>query len=102
MRRRKYYILKDKIPIVVDDLFEWAKNMGDISNTVVKKTVIGETEVSTVFLGVDYQCFNGPPLLFETMIFGGEFDQDVVRCSTWEQAEEQHRDRVYKLTGLET
>jgi hypothetical protein len=48
-------------------------------------------EVSTVFLGLDHAWGKGPPMLFETMIFGGEHDQYQERCSTWEQAEEMHR-----------
>jgi hypothetical protein len=46
--------------------------------------------VSTVFLGLDHRLFgDGPPLIFETMIFP---DCDwCERCSTWTQAEAQHR-----------
>lgn len=36
--------------------------------------------------------FDGPPILFETMIFGGEHDQYQERCSTWEQARKAHPD----------
>ena len=50
---------------------------------------------STVFLGLDHRFIDdGPPLLFETMIFGGDGDKDQWRCSTWEQAEAQHRRAV--------
>ena len=49
--------------------------------------------ISTVFLGIDHSHFReGPPMLFETMIFGGGdmLDIDCRSCSTWEEAEQQH------------
>ncbi len=101
MPRPIHYILKNKTPIAVDSTLQWAEWFGT-SDRIVKQTTVGETEVSTIFLGIDHQHFNGPPLLFETMVFGGKFDQDMDRCSTWEQAKEQHRDMVYKVTVFET
>jgi hypothetical protein len=53
--------------------------------------------VSTVFLGLDHSFGRGPPLLFETMIFGGPRDQDMRRYSTWEDAERGHRELVAEL-----
>jgi hypothetical protein len=47
--------------------------------------------VSTVFLGIDHNFGNGPPLLFETMVFGGEYDGYCKRYSTWEEAEGGHK-----------
>lgn len=47
-------------------------------------------KVSTVFLGLDHSWGDGPPLLFETMEFGGPRDGDCDRCSTWDEAEAQH------------
>lgn len=60
------------------------------NDRVVAKTEIGDTLVSTVFLGIDHQFGSGPPLIFETMIFGGEYDQYQVRSSTWSEAESEH------------
>ena len=37
---------------------------------------------------------HGPPLLFETMLFGLIMDQSCWRCSTWEEAERQHAEVV--------
>lgn len=57
-------------------------------------TQVGGILVSTVFLGMDFQCNpSGPPLLWETMIFGGEEDLAGRRCSTESEAREQH-DRI--------
>jgi hypothetical protein len=46
--------------------------------------------VSTVFLVMNHNHFGGPPILFETMVFGGPMDQEQRRCSTWAEAEAQH------------
>lgn len=57
--------------------------------------------VSTVFLFIDHNHFNvGPPLVFETMIFGGKHDQYQTRCSTWEDAVKMHQKGVRKTCEL--
>lgn len=51
-----------------------------------------EVLVSTVFLMVDHNYFdNGPPILFETMIFGGLHDEYQVRYRTKDEALQGHR-----------
>jgi hypothetical protein len=42
---------------------------------------IGESRISTVFLGIDHSFHGGPPILWETMIFGGPLDCEQDRCS---------------------
>jgi hypothetical protein len=88
-----HYILDGKRPARVDFL-HWAIWWKSADRTV-NKTTVGEIEVSTVFLGLDHQFGEGPPLLFETMIFGGERDNDQWRYSTWREAEKGH-DKVVK------
>jgi hypothetical protein len=46
--------------------------------------------VSTVFLGLDHSWDADPPLLFETMVFGGEHSELMYRYSTYQQAEQGH------------
>ena len=46
--------------------------------------------VSTVFLGLDHNYFGGRPILFETMIFGGNRDQYQERYHTWDEAKIGH------------
>jgi hypothetical protein len=56
---------------------------------------IGDVEVSTVWLGIDHAfTLGGPPVIYETMIFGGEFDQDMLRCRTEDVALHNHREAV--------
>lgn len=51
--------------------------------------------VSTVFLGLDHSFMSKTPLLFETMIFGGDESEEYQeRYSTWKQAEEGHQKAV--------
>ncbi len=40
-----------------------------------RKTNVGEAEVSTVWLGINHNWGDGPPLIWETMIFGGEYNE---------------------------
>ena len=84
----EHYILKDRKPVAVD-LMTWANFLSE-ENRRVAWTENGDVHVSTVFLGLNHQFGDGPPLLFETMIFGGEHDQYQDRCSTWDEAEAMH------------
>jgi hypothetical protein len=85
------YILDGRNPIPCADFMTGARWF-QTSDRHVAKTDFGDVRVSTVFLGFDRSFGQGPPLLFETMIFGGSFDQDKYqeRCSTWDEAEAQH------------
>lgn len=87
------FILVGHEPKEVHDLLEWA-NWYETAERHVALTQVGDKRVSTVFLGLDHRYGEGPPLLFETMIFDGKGDSYQERCSTWEQAEEQHRKAV--------
>lgn len=86
-----WYVLKDKVPILVDDIEEWAKIFeGDDLRRVASTHLKGDIHVSTVFLGLDHQWGDGPPLLFETMIFGGKHNDYQERYPTWTDAEAGH------------
>ena len=87
------YILDGKTPVLCDDLLTWAKWF-ETANRHVAKTEIGDVRISTVFLGLDHSWVGGPPLLFETLVFGGELDQEQERYSTWDEAEEGHKRMV--------
>jgi hypothetical protein len=104
------YILKGKIPVPCEDLLTWGRWLEDSQQRVVKQEDVGPFWVSTVFLGLDHNWGDGPPLLFETMIFrdvteadrrrrGGPKhvsvdDAPMWRTSTWELALEQHQEAV--------
>ena len=50
------------------------------------------TLISTVFLGIDhsFKCDDDNPVLFETMIFGGQFDGYQWRHLDWNKAAAEH------------
>ena len=95
---RGYYILKNKKAVQVNNLTEWATQFGKQNKRVAKDTING-VDISTMFLGLDHQYGKGKPLLFETMVFGGELDQKQERYSTWEEAEIGHKIMIKKVKG---
>ncbi len=90
------YILDGHEVVACIDLLEWA-GWFEKADRHVTKTMIGDIRVSTVFLGLDHNYGDGAPVLFETMIFGGKFDQEMWRYSTWEEAEKGHEKAVEKV-----
>jgi hypothetical protein len=62
----------------------------------------GEVMVSTVLLGLDHNYSQvGPPIIFETMIFGLEELEDYQeRYATEEEALEGHNRAVEKVKGI--
>ena len=86
------YILNDKHEAVLEsDVTKWGAWM-EKRERHVGNTYIGDTRVSTVFLGIDHAFGGGEPLLFETMVFGNDSHSEsyMERCSTWEEAGVQH------------
>jgi hypothetical protein len=95
-----HYILDGRTPVPTD-MMTWAKWF-ETADRTVSKTQIGEWEVSTVFLGLDHAFGDGPPLLFETLVFGGPLDSNMVRYSTWDQAEAGHAEMVNRVKAALT
>ena len=78
----------------------WARFFDNPQSRRVKHVKIFRTRISTVFLGLDHSWGDGPPLLFETMIFGGKHDGYKTRCSTWAEALEMHKKACLIVLGL--
>jgi hypothetical protein len=57
--------------------------------------------VSTVWLGINHRYGDGPPLIFETMVFGegSMLDLACARYSTEQEAREGHRAMVLLVTA---
>jgi hypothetical protein len=67
----------------------------------VKETDLPDYWVSTVFLGLDHQYGDGPPLVFETMVFNRTGESDLCqRYSSWDDAVTGHDAVVSRLTRL--
>ena len=91
------YILEGKTVVECSDLLTWARWFEDADRGVAKD-IINDVKVSTVFLGLNHSFTeDGPPILFETMIFGGKFDDELWRYATWEEAEAGHAKAVEKV-----
>ncbi len=91
----KYYILdENKNVVLAKDVHEWGAFF-EKRDRIVKQEKVGEVRISTVFLGIDHGFLDdGAPLVFETMVFGGEHDDLTERYHTWAEAEEGHKATV--------
>lgn len=94
----RYYILDaENLVVRAAGLLEWGRWFEDANRHVGYTGITSECRVSTVFLGIDHRHHGrGPPLLFETMIFGGPLDQRQWRYSSWDDADAGHRAAVRK------
>ncbi len=90
------YILVEKQPVYEPDLTRWGNWMRD-NDRHVALDEIGIFRVSTVFLGLDHSFMGGPPLLFETMVFGGPLNMEMDRYHTWREAEAGHKAMVERV-----
>lgn len=88
-----YYILKGHTPIKCQDM-----NLFFSQDRRMKKNYFGEVEVSTVFLGISHGQDKGLPILFETLVFGGEHDGYMLRYTDYEEALKGH-DEVCKMVN---
>lgn len=78
---------------------EWSK-LRENGGFIVEKTKVGDTEVSTVWLGLDHGYGEGhEPVIFETMIFGGQFAGECDRYCTEDEAKAGHAKWVAAVTG---
>jgi hypothetical protein len=80
------------------DVFEWTRLHDDLAYVHVRATAIGEIEVSTVWLGIDHNWTgHGPPIIFESMVFGGPLDGCAWRYATLAEAEAGHDEVVAQV-----
>lgn len=94
--RGHYKLGKDRKTPVSCGLMEWARAI-EKDRVVSKDELSGGVLVSTVFLGLDHSFGSGPPILFETMIFGGPHDGYQERYSSWDEAEKGHKKALAKV-----
>lgn len=78
---------------------------GDSDYKRVAQSWVGEKWISTVWLSLNHQFDEGPPLIFETMVFDSEHsfqDEFVCRYSTEEEALLGHLDTLRRLKAGES
>jgi hypothetical protein len=91
---------RDGNPISLD---EWMRLVADLEYKRIEWTEIPDVgiEVSTVWLGLNHNfLMEGPPYIFETMVFGLPNDMEVQeRWATEEEAIEGHWKVVQEVVG---
>lgn len=87
-----YYKLVDKIPVEC--------SINQYKSEVVEKSKFGEILVSTVFLGFNHGTKDNKPILFETMVFGGEFDGCMFRYTNWNDSVKGHQEACYMVNKI--
>lgn len=82
-----YYILDaDGNPVPEPDLKKWGEWYSNSRKPLVQ-TQVGESWVSTVFLGTDHRFGGrGPPILWETLVFDGPCKDEGDRYTSREEA----------------
>jgi len=80
----------------------WAESIDNHDRRVARTKVPGGL-VSTVFVGMNHQFGDGPPLIFESMFFGNDGEpeeEDQERYSTEAEALAGHARMVKKYSGI--
>lgn len=81
-------------------LLAWGKKLEEHDYKRVDESILDDgTWISTVWLGLNHQYGDGPPLIFETMVFPSKDnldEQDMERYSTLEEAKKGHEEMVLK------
>lgn len=95
---RPYYwkLNADGDAVPTDDAIEWGHWFETANRTVSNDLDEGDDgktiRVSTVFLGLDHNFgADGPPVLWETLVFGGVLDGEMMRYSSKEAAAAGHQ-----------
>ncbi len=84
-----FFILQNGKPVPEPDMDVWHRYF-EKEDRLLWRNSFGDVRVSTVFLGMDHCHGSGPPILFETMIFGGPLDQEQWRYCSMAEANEGH------------
>lgn len=85
-----HYFLNEDKTYKPCSVLEWAKQFESIDRRVAEDFFPNGYRVSTVWMGFSPHFYEGPPLVFETMVFKDGRDIYCNRCSTWNDAIKQH------------
>lgn len=97
------YVLVDGVPVEEPNVHRWARWFEEKRGESHLDDYVGKVRISTVFLGVDYRFMdNGPPILWETMVFGGKLDGHTERYSDMGGAYLTHYIMIEKVRELES
>lgn len=88
-----YILSDDGTPIVASSVQEWGRWF-ETHDRRVAYDRLPTCDISTVFLGLDHGWGEGPPVLWETMVFGGKLDGEQRRYTSMSDALAGHREVV--------
>jgi len=95
------YILDGQEAVIEPDLHKWGIWF-QTADRHVASDKIDKIRVSTVFLGLDHSFDEGPPQLFETMVFGGPLADEMDRYATWAEAKSGHAKMFERVLAATT
>jgi hypothetical protein len=82
----RYILDEHGQPVPCEDLATWAQWFETADRRVAQDLDEGDAgkkvRVSTVFLGLDHRFGDGPPILWETLVFGGALDGEMARYTS--------------------
>jgi hypothetical protein len=98
-----YAVLEEGVVLPVDwqTWAEWIEKDRDFGKRRVANTQIGNAEVSTFFLAVDFHFGHGKPHWFETLVRGGWLDMEMERYASLEEALLGHEHMCAKVRKAE-
>jgi hypothetical protein len=87
----------------VETFEEWIEFWAHEDSRVIAQTGNENIMVSTIFTGINYRFFEeGPPIVFETMVFGGKWNEFQYRYCTYDEAMAGHKKIVEEVFGYVT
>jgi len=104
-----YILVNGREPRRITDALLWGQWMATARRHVGDTCLHGKIDrkkhtvrISTVFLGSDHGFWekDKPPVLFETMVFGGPNQGDQRRYCTWDEAVKGHQEWVERELQL--
>lgn len=103
-----YYIIDDdtkqiRHPVNLDEYIQWCEQhcdvIGGVSVRIAYSELAPDVDVSTIFMTLDHSFGFGPPVLYETIVFGGPLNLYRRRYHTEEEALRGHEQTVAMLRG---
>jgi hypothetical protein len=78
---------------------QWTADFAATDRRVLYTDLGRRGRVSTVWLGIDH-AYDGPPMIFETLVFDGPLEGEMYRYSTEEEARIGHEFMLMRLSTL--
>ncbi len=107
MRPHQYILDDNGEPVPCDDVEVWARwferasrdRSRIIAQDLDERDPAKTVKVSTVFIGLDHQWGDGPPVLWETLVFGGVLDGEMRRYTSRAEALRGHQAMCERVTA---